>query len=550
MRRPTVVVAGDDRAARDLAADLRAWLRPRPVRFYPSRGVAYESHLAPPPHLVGLAWPRSTRCWTRRPRDGGAGRRRLRRRAVGEGPRPRAAPARLHARGRRAARPRRDRAQARRRRLRARRPGRGPRPVRGPRRAARHLPGDRGARGPRRALRHRDRVAALVLDLHPALARARRSGSRSRPPPSSPPSTASWPRSPRSRTPRAAPTSPSCCRSTASASCSTCCPDAHRRRDRRRRGRRAVAARPLGRRLRRLPRHRRAPPLRQAATPSPRRSRRASRCGCPRSPARSRSSSARRPPSSPPARSTRPSRSSRSSRAPATRRVVTWPQRGQGERAAYNLQRLRAGWDAGKHGGLVFAEANLRDGFVSPPLKLAAIPEHRLIHRRGRRRAADAPGPRAAALVRRPAHRRHRRPRGPRPRALRRLRHQDRRRRHARLPRPRVPGLGPRLHAGRPAREDLALRRRRRRAPAALQARRHALGHDEGARPPRRPGARRRAAQPLRRAPPPPRLRVPARLRLAARLRDRLPVHARRATSARRSSRSSGTWRPSARWTG
>src|SRR3954464_6189204 len=53
-RRPTVVVAGDDRAARDLAADLRAWLRPRPVRFYPSRGVAYESHLAPPPHLVGL----------------------------------------------------------------------------------------------------------------------------------------------------------------------------------------------------------------------------------------------------------------------------------------------------------------------------------------------------------------------------------------------------------------------------------------------------------------------------------------------------------------
>jgi transcription-repair coupling factor (superfamily II helicase) len=52
--RPALVVAGDDRQARDLAADLRAWLRPRPVRFYPSRGVAYESHLAPPPHLVGL----------------------------------------------------------------------------------------------------------------------------------------------------------------------------------------------------------------------------------------------------------------------------------------------------------------------------------------------------------------------------------------------------------------------------------------------------------------------------------------------------------------
>ncbi|MDX6648138.1 MAG: hypothetical protein QOJ97_89 [Solirubrobacteraceae bacterium] len=52
--RPVLVVAGDDRSARDLAVDLRAWLRPRPVRFYPSRGVTYESHLAPPPHLVGL----------------------------------------------------------------------------------------------------------------------------------------------------------------------------------------------------------------------------------------------------------------------------------------------------------------------------------------------------------------------------------------------------------------------------------------------------------------------------------------------------------------
>jgi transcription-repair coupling factor (superfamily II helicase) len=52
--RPTLVVVGDDRAARDLASDLRAWLSPRRVRYYPSRGVAYESHLAPPPHLVGL----------------------------------------------------------------------------------------------------------------------------------------------------------------------------------------------------------------------------------------------------------------------------------------------------------------------------------------------------------------------------------------------------------------------------------------------------------------------------------------------------------------
>ncbi len=49
-----LIVVGDDRAARDLAADLRAWLAPRRVRYYPTRGVTYESHLTPPPHLVGL----------------------------------------------------------------------------------------------------------------------------------------------------------------------------------------------------------------------------------------------------------------------------------------------------------------------------------------------------------------------------------------------------------------------------------------------------------------------------------------------------------------
>jgi transcription-repair coupling factor (superfamily II helicase) len=52
--RAQLVVVGDDRAARDLAGDVRAWLAPRRVRYYPSRGVTYESHLVPPPHLVGL----------------------------------------------------------------------------------------------------------------------------------------------------------------------------------------------------------------------------------------------------------------------------------------------------------------------------------------------------------------------------------------------------------------------------------------------------------------------------------------------------------------
>jgi transcription-repair coupling factor (superfamily II helicase) len=53
-KRAALVVASDDRAARDLTLDLRAFLAPRPVRFYPARGVRYESQLAPPPHLVGL----------------------------------------------------------------------------------------------------------------------------------------------------------------------------------------------------------------------------------------------------------------------------------------------------------------------------------------------------------------------------------------------------------------------------------------------------------------------------------------------------------------
>ena len=52
--RPALIVAADDIGARDLARELSAYLAPRAVRFYPSRGTGYESHLAPPPHLVGL----------------------------------------------------------------------------------------------------------------------------------------------------------------------------------------------------------------------------------------------------------------------------------------------------------------------------------------------------------------------------------------------------------------------------------------------------------------------------------------------------------------
>jgi len=52
--RAALVVTADDRSARDLARELGAYLSPRRVRYYPSRGTGYESHVAPPPHLVGL----------------------------------------------------------------------------------------------------------------------------------------------------------------------------------------------------------------------------------------------------------------------------------------------------------------------------------------------------------------------------------------------------------------------------------------------------------------------------------------------------------------
>ena len=114
------------------------------------------------------------------------------------------------------------------------------------------------------------------------------------------------------------------------------------------------------------------------------------------------------------------------------RTVVSFPRRGEGERAAYNLGRMKARWlgegeGAGGHvlePSLRFATASLREGFIAPQFSLAVFPEHRLLRRRraerGRAPARGAGPPRRAALVHRAAHRRHRRPRGPRGRALRR----------------------------------------------------------------------------------------------------------------------------------
>ncbi len=90
------------------------------------------------------------------------------------------------------------------------------------------------------------------------------------------------------------------------------------------------------------------------------------------------------------------------------RTVVTFSRRGEGERAAYNLARLRAPWLEDEEGAgtaapdpdagsLHFACATLRDGFIAAGLRLAVIPEHRLF----RRRRAERTGGQSSAQRRR-----------------------------------------------------------------------------------------------------------------------------------------------------
>ncbi len=52
--RPVLIVTADDRSARELSSQLRAYLGDRKVRSYPSRGTGYASQVSPPPHLIGL----------------------------------------------------------------------------------------------------------------------------------------------------------------------------------------------------------------------------------------------------------------------------------------------------------------------------------------------------------------------------------------------------------------------------------------------------------------------------------------------------------------
>ncbi len=86
------------------------------------------------------------------------------------------------------------------------------------------------------------------------------------------------------------------------------------------------------------------------------------------------------------------------------RTVVTWPRRGEGERTAYNLARMKARWvgegdPPAVEPELSFSVANLRDGFIAAGIQLAIIPEHRLF----RRRRAERTGGQTRAQRRRGA---------------------------------------------------------------------------------------------------------------------------------------------------
>ncbi len=92
------------------------------------------------------------------------------------------------------------------------------------------------------------------------------------------------------------------------------------------------------------------------------------------------------------------------------RTVVAFPRRGEGERTAYNLGRLKASWldplDSAAvaaqplEPSLRFATASLREGFIAPQFKLAVYPEHRLLRRRRAERPAGPAGGRRRGALR------------------------------------------------------------------------------------------------------------------------------------------------------
>jgi transcription-repair coupling factor (superfamily II helicase) len=83
------------------------------------------------------------------------------------------------------------------------------------------------------------------------------------------------------------------------------------------------------------------------------------------------------------------------------RTVVAFEGRGEAERARFNLSRIDAPFLADKlreEPGVSFAEARLRDGFLAPELKLAVIPQRRLLHRRRAAAPVSARARLAAAI--------------------------------------------------------------------------------------------------------------------------------------------------------
>ncbi len=235
--------------------------------------------------------------------------------------------------------------------------------------------------------------------------------------------------------------------------------------------------------------------------------------------------------------------------------VVAFPHRGDAERTQAALRRVEAtllatGQPLPSGAGVELrrlAAAPRRDLAGRAPgrrLGAAALPASR---RRRRRRGA----PRARALERRrPQAGRLRRARRAWRRALPRLRHEDRRRRHARLREPPVQGRGPALRPARPAREALALHRRRRPPAGALEARRQGLAHAAVARAGRGPRARRRAAPALRRASDAHAAGLRRRRGLARAHGARLRLHGDRGSGARDRRGATRISPASSRWTG
>ena len=344
-RRPLLVVAGDDRAARDLAADLRAWLRaaagallPEPRRRATSRTSRRRRTSS------ACASPRSTRCSTTR-----RGRRARRSSSSPPSRWRRRSPTRSCART--ASRSRvgelldLDETRRRPRRRAATSASTRSRTAASSRSAAACSTSTRRPRSAPSASSCSTSRSSRCAGSPPSRSArsARPSASRSRPPPSSRPSTASWPRSPRSTTPDERPDVAELLPVDRFRELLDLVP-----------GRRAAscvaAEEELAPALRdhwedvcaALPRRGRAPPLRRRRSAIDDRARRArASCGCraivqdqphrvPRPGGRLRRALA--------ARGRAGAREARALRLPHGRR---WARRGEAERAAYNLARLQ-----------------------------------------------------------------------------------------------------------------------------------------------------------------------------------------------------------------